>query len=197
MTAARHDCDQRDGYCCTCDGHQWIDYDAKGIRQLCAICKDWRKEGRTMPTRYAITHESRRGYRTLTLANQGRNHFDSWAEAEAALDAFRPGLARVLTPDEWATLGVRAVECYAHGDAVATVYPSDADVAADVATATAPDSLQVPVAICPRCGASHELPFVPLAKPATIEGSRHTHWATCPTRGEPVFLCLQLINTEA
>jgi len=38
---------------------------------------------------------------------------------------------------------------------------------------------------CARCGKNHtNIIFQPLKRP----GERHTHWAPCPTNGEPVML---------
>lgn len=40
---------------------------------------------------------------------------------------------------------------------------------------------------CARCGGNHKkLEFTKL----TIEGERHSHWAPCPTNGEPVMLVI-------
>lgn len=73
-----------------------------------------------MQTRYAITHIGKDGLRTLSLRNQGRHHYDTRSAAEKALEVFRGpnGLIKVLTPEQVATLEVRAVQCYDHGDAV-------------------------------------------------------------------------------
>lgn len=73
-----------------------------------------------MRTRYAITHVSpTTGLRTLTFANQGRNHYDSRAIAEEALAAYYKGDGlRAMLGDAADTLEVREVECYDHGDAI-------------------------------------------------------------------------------
>jgi hypothetical protein len=75
----------------------------------------------TKRTRFAITHLHKNGLRGLTLANQGRNHYDTRAEALAALAAFmnpEHGLDKVLDAAEYSTLRVDPIECYDHGDAV-------------------------------------------------------------------------------
>ncbi len=66
-------------------------------------------------TRYVVTHVATDGMRTLTFPCQGRYTHSTAAEAQASLDLFNGpgGLAKVLTPDQLATLAVRAVECYA------------------------------------------------------------------------------------
>lgn len=69
-----------------------------------------------MAIRYAITHVGKDGLRTLTFANQGRNHYVTREEAEALMALFAPGLRNVLGA-KTATLEVREVECYDHGDA--------------------------------------------------------------------------------
>ena len=68
-------------------------------------------------TKYAITHINKDGMRTLTFANQGRNHYDTMTEAELALLTFKPGLERVIGAKGVASLEVRPVDCYDHGDA--------------------------------------------------------------------------------
>lgn len=65
---------------------------------------------------YAITHVNRDGMRTLTMANQGRNHYATEEQAQKALAAFRPGLRSVIG-EAVETLEVRPVECWSHGDA--------------------------------------------------------------------------------
>ena len=70
-----------------------------------------------MNIKYAITHIDEKGLRRLTFANQGRNHYDTAAIAEANLKVFKSNnnLESILKYPE--TLDVRAVECYDHGDA--------------------------------------------------------------------------------
>lgn len=75
----------------------------------------------TRKTRYAITHVSDKdGLRTLSFPNQARRHYDDQAEALHGLACFQgpDGLCRVLTPREFLTLRVDAVECHESGDAV-------------------------------------------------------------------------------
>lgn len=67
--------------------------------------------------RYAITHINKDGYRTLTFANQGRNHYETREQAETALSAYKPDLQSKVLGDAADTLEVRAVECYDSGDA--------------------------------------------------------------------------------
>lgn len=66
---------------------------------------------------YAITHINKDGYRTLTFANQGRNHFNTPEEAENAMRVFEPGLRDKILGNLADTLQVRPVDCYEHGDA--------------------------------------------------------------------------------
>lgn len=73
---------------------------------------------------YAITHvNAKLGLRQLTFGNQGRNHYKTRDEAEAALKLYAPSLGgswpilKVLAPGEAETLEVREVDCYDHGDA--------------------------------------------------------------------------------
>jgi hypothetical protein len=77
-----------------------------------------------MAIRYAITHIGRDGLRTLTFANQGRNHYATRGEAEELLKLFTPGLDRVIGA-KVATLEVRAVDCYDHGDAKGIYFDDD------------------------------------------------------------------------
>jgi hypothetical protein len=76
---------------------------------------------------YAITHINDDGMRTLTFANQGRNHYQARKDAEAALAAYlsNGSLRDRVLGDKADTLEVRAVECYDHGDAMG-IYFSDA-----------------------------------------------------------------------
>lgn len=79
---------------------------------------------------YAITHINRDGMRTLTYANQGRNHCETRAEAERKLAALVGNtdvarLEQVFGNQALGTFDVRAVECYDHGDAK-SIYFSDA-----------------------------------------------------------------------
>lgn len=69
-------------------------------------------------TRYAITHVGRLGLRQLTLANQGRNHYRTRADAERAMRLLEPDLRAKVLGDDADTLEVRPVECYEHGDAI-------------------------------------------------------------------------------
>jgi hypothetical protein len=71
---------------------------------------------------YVITHVDKQGMRTLTLANQGRNHSKGKRIAERKLAAILKGnteaeLAMVYGPQAIGTFRVRKVQCYAHGDA--------------------------------------------------------------------------------
>jgi len=78
-------------------------------------------------TRYAITHVGKDGLRTLTFANQGRNHYATRAEAEALIALFAPGLRSVLGA-KTATLEVREVDCYDHGDAKGIYFDDPAPI---------------------------------------------------------------------
>lgn len=68
---------------------------------------------------YAITHIGQYGMRTLTFANQGRNHYKTQEAAQKALDGYlKVGDLREKVLGNMAdTLEVRPVECYDHGDA--------------------------------------------------------------------------------
>ena len=70
-----------------------------------------------MKTLFAVTHVGRNGLRTLTLPNQGRNHFDTFEKAQEWLDGAKESLREKVLGDKADTLEVRAVECYDHGDA--------------------------------------------------------------------------------
>jgi hypothetical protein len=69
---------------------------------------------------YAVTHIIQHGpmtgTRTLTFANQGRNHYRTREDAERSLAQYRPGLEMSIGKAA-DTLEVREVECYDHGDA--------------------------------------------------------------------------------
>ena len=67
--------------------------------------------------RFAITHKNGQGMRTLTFANQGRHHFDTRTEAEAALKSIEPSLRAKVLGSLADTLEVREVDCYDLGDA--------------------------------------------------------------------------------
>ncbi len=42
---------------------------------------------------------------------------------------------------------------------------------------------------CARCGGSHALSFKRLSRPVGFEASEaFTHWASCPTNGEPILM---------
>lgn len=72
-----------------------------------------------MKTLFAITHINKQGMRGLTEPNQGRFHFATFDEAQARLDALRDSLTeKILGAEMGATLEVRAVKCYDHGDAI-------------------------------------------------------------------------------
>ena len=75
-----------------------------------------------MSTRYAITHINREGFRQLTCANQGRNHFDTFEEAMKRREAMLANnvestLVQTFGPHFLKTVAVRPVECYPSGDA--------------------------------------------------------------------------------
>ena len=70
-----------------------------------------------MRVMYAITHVGKDGYRRLTFANQGRNHYETKEEAEDMRKAFEPDLREKILHELADTLEVRQVECYDHGDA--------------------------------------------------------------------------------
>jgi len=78
-----------------------------------------------MKTRYAVTHINSQGLRVLTFANQGRNHYDTQAEAEKALEFYKPDLRAKILGEKADTLKVLPVECYDHGDATRTVFGFD------------------------------------------------------------------------
>ena len=69
----------------------------------------------TLVTRYVVTHKPKgTGTRTLSFARQGRETYETTAEAQEVLDLFNTpnGLARVLAEAELATLEVRPCPCY-------------------------------------------------------------------------------------
>jgi hypothetical protein len=68
--------------------------------------------------RFTITHVNADGLRALTLANQGRNHYDTREEADAALEKLKTSLRERILGDRADTLLVSEIECYGHGDAV-------------------------------------------------------------------------------
>jgi hypothetical protein len=70
-----------------------------------------------MKTLFAITHVNKQGRRTLTFANQGRNHYATAEAANTAMRDYEPDL-RARMGDAADSLQVRAVQCYDHGDAV-------------------------------------------------------------------------------
>jgi hypothetical protein len=74
-----------------------------------------------MQTLFAITHRNKDGLRTLTFTNTGHNHFGTRDVAEAFMRLCRSQLFRVIG-DAVDTLAVREIECYDHGDSVATVF---------------------------------------------------------------------------
>lgn len=60
---------------------------------------------------------------------------------------------------------------------------------------TEPASERHQIQACPRCGEPHlDVVFKPLGRPSIskldgVEGAvRHSHWATCPTTGEPILM---------
>jgi hypothetical protein len=73
--------------------------------------------------RYAVTHINRDGMRTLTRANQGRNHFVNKEQAEQWIQTVygntpEATIRQVYGPQALGTFEVRPVECYSHGDAI-------------------------------------------------------------------------------
>ena len=78
-------------------------------------------------TRYALTHINRAGFRRLTFANQGRNHFDTFAAAEKAranvlANNGASSLASIYGPHFASTAAVHPVECHPSGDAMACYF---------------------------------------------------------------------------
>lgn len=70
--------------------------------------------------RFAITHINRDGLRTLSFANQGRNHFDTREAAEEHLAAVKKNNSIFTLHHLYGDVDkmeVREVECYLHGDA--------------------------------------------------------------------------------
>jgi len=70
-----------------------------------------------MKTLFAITHV-KDGRRTLTFANQGRNHYETAEAANTAMRDYEPDLRARMGDAAADSLQVRAVQCYDHGDAV-------------------------------------------------------------------------------
>lgn len=75
-----------------------------------------------MKTMYAVTHVNKDGMRTLTYANQGRNHCDKREDAERKLAALVQNttvdrLEQIFGNQALGTFDVREVDCYDHGDA--------------------------------------------------------------------------------
>lgn len=81
-----------------------------------------------MKTRYAITKVNRDGFRVLAFANQGRNHFDTKAAAEKHLRAViannSDDKVRMVYGDV-SKIRVDPVQCYDHGDAIASYIDTD------------------------------------------------------------------------
>lgn len=52
---------------------------------------------------------------------------------------------------------------------------------------------------CARCGRDHAaLPFLRLQRPMEdADGVDWTHWATCPTTGEPVLMFIRTTEEQA
>lgn len=71
-----------------------------------------------MKTLFAITHVNKDGMRTLTFANQGRNHYETADKAFAAMREYEPDLRAKVLGDAADTFQVRPVTCYDNGDAV-------------------------------------------------------------------------------
>ena len=57
-------------------------------------------------------------------------------------------------------------------------------------------SVTIPaISQCPRCLMTHAPQGVEqLTRPAVIAGERFTHWMTCPSNGEPVFIRVSLMS---
>jgi hypothetical protein len=72
--------------------------------------------------RFVVTHVNKDGVRCCTFGNQGRNHCDTREEAETKLKLFEPSLRAKVLGERADTLKVLEVECYDHGDSVASVF---------------------------------------------------------------------------
>ena len=73
-----------------------------------------------MKIMYAITHKHRNGFRTLSFANQGRNHFNTREEAVNRLKAMLLNNSKDTLISVYGNIDsfeVRPIECYDHGDA--------------------------------------------------------------------------------
>lgn len=82
-----------------------------------------------MTTRYVVTHIGKDGLRTLACAAQGRNTFETAAEARAHLSAMvRNNDPRMLAKLYGFPLQVRAVECWPGHFDPKGVYFDDAEV---------------------------------------------------------------------
>lgn len=83
-----------------------------------------------MRKRYAVTFIGRDGLRTFVRCNQGRDHFDTPAEAhEWMRAALSDNSAKRLNelydgPTGVASFAVSPIDCYDHGDAVGC-YPDE------------------------------------------------------------------------
>ncbi len=79
-----------------------------------------------MKTRFAVTHINRHGFRQLSFANQGRNHFDTYALARLHILAMIRNNSGATIADVYGphpeTLDARPVLCYDHGDATAIYF---------------------------------------------------------------------------
>lgn len=78
-----------------------------------------------MKTRFVITKIDKDGLRVLAVANQGRNHFDTKAEAKAHLKAILSNnSANTLKSvfGDTTKMKVIAAPCYDHGDCMHTVF---------------------------------------------------------------------------
>lgn len=60
------------------------------------------------------------------------------------------------------------------------------------------DKIIVPVKCCARCEKDHEpMCFLPFKRPAQPPFEKLTHWASCPTTGEPIMLSIVLTESQS
>ena len=74
-----------------------------------------------MKRRFAVTHKTNAGLWVCTFGNQGRYHYDTKEAAEEARKLFEPSLRAKVLGDLADSLRVVEVDCYDHGDCVASI----------------------------------------------------------------------------
>jgi hypothetical protein len=100
------------------DGGEPVYADLNGPAYKAYYCQSCMENKKTADRiMYCITHVNKDGFRQLTFANQGRNHYDTRESAENAMKPYEPDLRAKILGDLADTLEVRMALCYHHGDA--------------------------------------------------------------------------------